>query len=144
MQTTVPTSDTRPIAPPTHESWSALQRGQYLHMLRDAFDILTTLHTAPLYSASLRQTIRVFMDTSIRCANTYRLPPDFDLALHAKSEPFRATVAHITDVAALTTNTALDDDDACGLIYVRTATLIQSLYPEAFCEWLHEVGERYS
>lgn len=133
-------TDSRPIAPPTHESWSALQRGQFLHMLRDSFNVLTALHTAPFFTLMLLGNIRAFMDTSIRAANSYRLPPDFNPSNPATVAPFRAAIAHALDVAAITSNPDLDADTACGLIYVRTAHLIQSLYPHAFEEWRQSVG----
>lgn len=134
-------TDTRPIAPPSYESWSALQRGQFLHMLRDCFNVLTALHTAPFFTLMLLDNIRAFMDTSIRSANSYRLPADFN-PTNAAAAPFHAAIAHVLDVAAICTNRPdLDADIACGLIYVRTAHLIQALYPHAFEEWRQTVGK---
>jgi len=133
-------ADSRPLAPATYQSHSALQRGQFLHMLRDCFDLLNVMHTAPFYSLALIGTLRGHLHTSIHVANAYRLPDDFNPATQSGGQPFRAAIAHINDVAALTINTSLDEEEVCGIIYIRTAEFINTLFPLAYAEWLQETA----
>lgn len=137
------TTDTRPLAPTHYAPWSALQRAQYLHMLRDCFDILDLLHHAPFFSITLVNVIYLYIDTSIRSASMYRLPDTFSSAA-LTAHPFQSAIHHILDIATVATNPLLDEESACGIIYTRTAHLLATLHPAEFERWRSSAGDKAS